>query len=40
VTSAGSRRRKEAKLDAILRKLDPGEADALIERLDRRFHRT
>jgi hypothetical protein len=33
VTSAGSRRRKEAKLD-------PDEADALIERLDRRFHRT
>jgi hypothetical protein len=32
--------RKEAKLDAILRKLDPADADALIERLDRRFHRT
>jgi hypothetical protein len=32
--------RKEAKLDAILRKLDPQEADALIARLDREFHRT
>jgi hypothetical protein len=32
--------RKEAKLDAILRKLDPEEADALIERLDCKFHRT
>jgi uncharacterized protein DUF6766 len=32
--------RKEAKLDAILRKLDPDEADELIERLDRKFHRT
>jgi hypothetical protein len=32
--------RKEAKLDAILRKLDPEEADELIDRLDRKFHRT
>jgi hypothetical protein len=32
--------RKEAKLDAILRRLDPKEADELIERLDRQFHRT
>lgn len=32
--------RKEAKLDAILRKLDPTEADALIDRLDRKHHRT
>lgn len=32
--------RKEAKLDAILRKLDPAAADALIDRLDREYHRT
>lgn len=32
--------RREAKLDAILRRVDPKEADALIERLDSEFHRT
>lgn len=32
--------RKEAKLDAVLRKLYPTEADALIDRLDREYHRT
>jgi hypothetical protein len=32
--------RKEAKLDAILQRLDPEGADKLIERLDREFHRT
>jgi hypothetical protein len=32
--------RKEAKLDAILRRLDPDHADTLINRLDREFHRT
>jgi hypothetical protein len=32
--------RKEAKLDAILRGLDPEDADELIARLDREFHRT
>jgi hypothetical protein len=31
--------RKEAKLDAILRRLDPAEGDAVIERLDREFPR-
>jgi hypothetical protein len=31
--------RQEAKLDAILQRLDPEGADRLIERLDREFHR-
>jgi hypothetical protein len=31
--------RKEAKLDAILRRLDPNDADALIARLDRQYSR-
>jgi hypothetical protein len=32
--------RKEAKLDAILRRLDPERADDLIRKLDVEFHRT
>jgi hypothetical protein len=32
--------RKEAKLDAILRRLDPENADKLIRELDVQFHRT
>jgi hypothetical protein len=32
--------RKEAKLDAILQRLDPENADKLIRELDVQFHRT
>jgi hypothetical protein len=32
--------RKEEKLDAILRLLDPNEAEALIARIDQKFHKT
>lgn len=37
--SRESEERKEAKLDAILRKLDPEESERLITRLDREFDR-
>jgi hypothetical protein len=37
--SRESEERKEAKLDAILRALDPQEANRIIERLDREYDR-